>query len=1859
MISKMEDVRRDLLRLIEEWNASRLDLFHLSTPNEFLEFRGVMRFFFQDDDLKFQTKCLRVSSSTKTCELIPMLCEKFCLLTLHLNPGNLGLYEHFSNSERILGSDEYPLLVQLNWSKIGQDGKFILKPIHSTIVPKKPEDKSQTKTNQPLKKNDKKSSKKLKSNGALDTWFCGRATDRKENGDRSSGCGPRIWRHEQHDEDKWPEVDSHSKSRCDSPPNSTFTRMIPDPETAMQKKRQQVLGEKLSQIVSNGSDYMGGTLKIYGDLIDPNVPYKTLLLSIEDSVSHVIRQALDKYGLELADPAAYCLVMRTRSANEAPMKETREEVLKNDSCPLKLLLCPDSSHEGIITTFELRPRLTRMGKQRSIERNGRGLSPPPLIRLPYHQINPKTSHPSETSRVQPANGRQNSFACLVDVCAEEQHFVKPAFYPLPLHLGQVCVGTSLQPSTKFPLLVTLPLNVYPDVAPFHLVVWQPRVTSGQSSPRCSSRSWLACAPVANTPVFVNGHRLNLSGFRPYSLDRRRQFTHQTSSLAQESAVHWLTPGDVIQLGSGERCRFRIWPGRSPPPLPNIPSLASTSRFRVNGINKLVVPTYTSNCHQHQSGRLKVQANQQYHRHRQHHQQKHRPISIDSTKSDLSDNSCSMALSPTSSVMEQESGAIFSDAVMTPRESFTSSGSFRSPIIVASTKYTDSRMQANHLQVKHVTSSATSPTLSTSGIGTCTKQTDSRSGHTLSVRKSPNHSQLSDSGSHAAAPPLLDRLPCQLAYAPTSLDALLDWLLVSPFRIQKGEAEGPEPLTCSLGPAFSVYLMLRAICRQCDRWEAIENRKMAAESSSDLKIKQHSRRQRELLTLFVAVVDRLVSVERHLSEEISVDSNSHNDLEERAKLSSIILSNLSQLLHFVSKDIDLQRIFQPGEEGEGAGECANAWLALTDRVAELVESVFNSLLATCTALLSFKQCLPALVASWDLRAATCRDNESTGEVNEGGEEREEEIEITDDTSIDELVDPVLDELTKVLDFLNTNSVNPAFLVQLFARLLHYIGARLFNCLVEEPRRVSPQWGHLLFEWIHKKLVSWAEPQGLRVAVECYLTRLSQAADLMQASTETVEGLYNSAVDLDRLNSVQVRFLLEAYRPSYAKPVVNVSLEAQAGEEAGKSEHILPQWIDFIISGVSQVSDRLLAEESEQPDWRPHLREPLELQLPLLLPDDCYPSSIPIRNPHLEVNQETPDSGQSGALEVSHLAAYLRPALANGWCRLSVRQVPSMENETWLSWTVYLSEEIPTPVHLSRPLSEREKQMDSPGPRTPPAFEAPSPPNKEKSLNVPTDPPPSSTFMSDRSLEFPKLEEGRNVKIFDVAVPKVGNNLGLRIVAARSEDGSDLGIYVKSVTPGGGASQAHLLNRGTSREDELAPHPPIAPGDRILAVDGKQTQGLSQDAAARLVLLAGHEVHLTLARNLGLGCVAAAVPARDLRKRNGQAQNRRHTTTPQSADLQKAAMKVTSCAQPPKDSPIVVRASSNTNGRHSVEHVDIQSGGVASASLPSPRILVETSSLLAHEVTTVSGIQRSRSLMSADVRDRRFSVERGSYDIAETPLSSQPNAVSHAPELSRLSIMDGKDADRILRPINAHQYKGVQPADWKEMDVDETLEMLKEMRDQLDRSLALRGQHTTSFHAPPPPSVISADRKSQYSGDVSRDPAETTRYRPYPVDYSMGPRDKAMWSEESSAFRTTPDLTNAVTLVRSASTYTPARYQTSSASMDDRHRTHLVFRSPMATFNGGSRVNRSNTSDQIRCPGNAIQPAHEPSKHVVAAVTRLPNLGQATPSRPHDPDVTHRRSQSADQTPEGTVDAGGQPSVAERVKLFQTVIESHCK
>lgn len=133
-----------------------------------------------------------------------------------------------------------------------------------------------------------------------------------------------------------------------------------------------------------------------------------------------------------------------------------------------------------------------------------------------------------------------------------------------------------------------------------------------------------------------------------------------------------------------------------------------------------------------------------------------------------------------------------------------------------------------------------------------------------------------------------------------------------------------------------------------------------------------------------------------------------------------------------------------------------------------------------------------------------------------------------------------------------------------------------------------------------------------------------------------------------------------------------------------------------------------------DWKPQLLEPLDLRLPLLLPDDCYPSSTRIRDPRLEPDTESPNQSQpqrdpdvslsmksqSGAVEVNELSNYLQPALLSGWCRLSFRQNPSQKSESWMSWDVYLAGENATPSNekvQNLTADVDPPSRDSPGPK----------------------------------------------------------------------------------------------------------------------------------------------------------------------------------------------------------------------------------------------------------------------------------------------------------------------------------------------------------------------------------------------------------------------------------------------------------------------------------------------------------------------------------------------------------------------------------
>ncbi|XP_039530139.1 afadin isoform X2 [Pimephales promelas] len=119
--------RRRLQEDIRQWNSTRLSLFEITDPDEDCVFHGVVRFYLQDHiSGNCATKCICISSTTTTKEVIETLLEKF-QCDEALNPFPYSLFEVLKNQEdRQLDLSEKPLVVHLNWGK-DTDGRFVLR----------------------------------------------------------------------------------------------------------------------------------------------------------------------------------------------------------------------------------------------------------------------------------------------------------------------------------------------------------------------------------------------------------------------------------------------------------------------------------------------------------------------------------------------------------------------------------------------------------------------------------------------------------------------------------------------------------------------------------------------------------------------------------------------------------------------------------------------------------------------------------------------------------------------------------------------------------------------------------------------------------------------------------------------------------------------------------------------------------------------------------------------------------------------------------------------------------------------------------------------------------------------------------------------------------------------------------------------------------------------------------------------------------------------------------------------------------------------------------------------------------------------------------------------------------------------------------------------------------------------------------------------------------------------------------------------------------------------------------------------------------------------------------------------------
>ncbi|KAG5306546.1 AFAD protein, partial [Acromyrmex insinuator] len=324
---------RDALRgLIQQWNANRLDLFELSEPNEDLEFHGVMRFYFQDSGQKVATKCIRVASDATSQAVIETLIEKFRPDMRMLSVPEYALYEiHENGEERKLDLEEKPLLVQLNWHMDDREGRFLLKRI-----------------------DDKTNAQGVGFTSAEGSSFRRKLSKREKKQIKKQEKLSRLKSLEQ-DENAMPgDQNGVAEKLYTELPETSFTRSISNPEAVMRRRRQQKLERRLQQFRSkDGGPDTGGTLKIYGEALCKDVPYKTLLLSVRDSAAQVVREMLSKYGLEKVDPQLYCLVQVNSENVSANMHQ--EYILDDDECPLAILMNHPSTRGSIMFHVRRRP----------------------------------------------------------------------------------------------------------------------------------------------------------------------------------------------------------------------------------------------------------------------------------------------------------------------------------------------------------------------------------------------------------------------------------------------------------------------------------------------------------------------------------------------------------------------------------------------------------------------------------------------------------------------------------------------------------------------------------------------------------------------------------------------------------------------------------------------------------------------------------------------------------------------------------------------------------------------------------------------------------------------------------------------------------------------------------------------------------------------------------------------------------------------------------------------------------------------------------------------------------------------------------------------------------------------------------------------------------------------------------------------------------------------------------------------------------------------------------------------------------------------------------------------------------------
>lgn len=246
--------------------------------------------------------------------------------------------------------DDKPLVVQLSWLKDDREGRFLLKSdqealVTTNVFTNDGENEVGQSFKRKLSRREKKELKKKREEEAKKAKLLGQPSSPTKTSDDSA----------------------IAQVLYDELPETSFTRSISNPEIVMKMRRQRKLERKLQEFQSSdGGTDSGGTLKIFAETLKPQIPYKTLLVSMRDPTTHVVKEALDKYGMEKENPEEYCLIMVNIPPGGQNGGSTlgKERVVHDEDNPLAIAATWPQQQGVVVFHLRRRANLPQYRKQK-------------------------------------------------------------------------------------------------------------------------------------------------------------------------------------------------------------------------------------------------------------------------------------------------------------------------------------------------------------------------------------------------------------------------------------------------------------------------------------------------------------------------------------------------------------------------------------------------------------------------------------------------------------------------------------------------------------------------------------------------------------------------------------------------------------------------------------------------------------------------------------------------------------------------------------------------------------------------------------------------------------------------------------------------------------------------------------------------------------------------------------------------------------------------------------------------------------------------------------------------------------------------------------------------------------------------------------------------------------------------------------------------------------------------------------------------------------------------------------------------------------------------------------------------------